>query len=73
MSDIPTTMSGILTTPARNKILKLDDVEVSKKRVRESKYPDMERMVFVWYSQAITKGLPISDDTLITKAKDSII
>ena len=52
-------MSGILTAPARNKILKLDDVEVSKKRVRESKYPDMERMVFVWYSQAITKGLPI--------------
>jgi len=66
----PTTMSGILNAPAREKILKLDDVEVAKKRVRESKYPDMEQMVFVWYTHVITKGLTISDDTLIEKAKE---
>jgi hypothetical protein len=66
----PTTMSGILAAPSRDKILKLDDIEVPKKRVRESKYPDMERMVFVWYAHVITKGLTISDDTIIQKAKE---
>ena len=65
----PTTMSGILSTSSRNKISKADDVEAVNKRIRECKYPDLERMLFVWYVHAIKKTV-VSDDILILKAKE---
>jgi hypothetical protein len=38
---------GILSARARQKVLKQDNVEALNKRVRESKYPDMEKMLHV--------------------------
>ena len=43
----PTTMSGILSVTSRNRIARLDDIEAVNKRIRECKYPEMERMLFV--------------------------
>ena len=65
----PTTMSGILSASSRNKISKVDDVEAVNKRIRECKYPDLERMLFVWYTHVVKKTV-ISDDILLTKAKE---
>ena len=39
----PTTMSGILKPASVNKIMKLDDVEAFNKRIREAKYPELEK------------------------------
>ena len=65
----PTTMSGILSATSRNRIARLDDIEAVNKRIRECKYPDLERMLFVWYVHAIKKTV-VSDDILILKAKE---
>ena len=64
-----TTMSGILSSTSRNKILKQDNLEVFNKRIRECKYPELEKMLFVWHSLIVSK-MPISDDLLVTKAKE---
>jgi hypothetical protein len=66
----PTTMSGILSVPARQKVLKQDNVEALNKRIRDSKYPDMEKMLHVWYTHALSKGVSISDEILTEKAKE---
>ena len=58
-------MSGILKPASVNKIMKLDDVEAFNKRIREAKYPELEKMLFIW--QTMTK---ISDMILIEKAKE---
>jgi hypothetical protein len=66
----PTTMSGILSAPARQKVLKQDNVEALNKRIRECKYPEMEKMLHIWYTYAISKGVSISDEILTDKAKE---
>jgi hypothetical protein len=69
-ANIPaTTMSGILSVPSRNKILKQDNLDVFNKIIREFKYPELEKMLFVWHSLIVFK-MPISDDLLVTKAKE---
>ena len=60
-------MSGILSAPARQKVLKQDNVESLNKRMRESKYPDMEKMLQVWYTHALLKGVYISEEIFIEK------
>jgi hypothetical protein len=55
---------GILSAPARQKVLKQDNVEALNKRIRDSKYPDMEKIVHVWYTHALSKGVSISDEIL---------
>ena len=63
-------MSGILNASSRNRIAKLDDIEACNKRIRECKYPDLEKMLFVWYSHVLAKGTPIVDDNIKSKAKE---
>ena len=65
-----TTMSGILSVANRNKILKQDNVESLNKRIRECKYPDLERMLWLWQTMATNKGISVSDSLLIEKAKE---
>ena len=42
-----TTMSDILSAKSQNKILKQDNVEALGKRIRDCKYPDLERMLWL--------------------------
>jgi hypothetical protein len=65
-----TTMSGILSVESRNKILKQDNVEALGKRIRDCKYPDLERMLWLWQTMAVDKGASVSDLLLIEKAKE---
>ena len=65
-----TTMSGILSVANRSKILKQDNVESLNKRIRECKYPDLERMLWLWQTMATNKGISVSDSLLIEKAKE---
>ena len=60
-----TTMSGILSLSSRNKILKQDNVEAFNKRIRECKYPDLERMLWLWQTMSTNKGVSVSDALLI--------
>ena len=64
------TMSGILSVANRSKILKQDNVESLNKRIRECKYPDLERMLWLWQTMATNKGISVSDSLLIEKAKE---
>ena len=64
-----TTKSGILSSTSRNKILKQDNLEAFNKRIREYKYPKLEKMLFLWHSFTVSK-MPISDDLFISKAKE---
>ena len=63
-------MSGILSLSNRNKILKQDNVEAFNKRIRECKYPDLERMLWLWQTMVTNKGVSVSDALLIEKAKE---
>jgi len=63
-------MSGILSAPSRNKILKQDNVEAFNKRIREGKYPDHGKMLYFWHGIAINKGISVGDLILIEKAKE---
>ena len=52
----PTTMSGILSASSRNKIFGVDNMEAYNKRIRESKYPDLERMLYLCNTMVIQRG-----------------
>ena len=66
----PTTISGILSASTRNNIFGVDNMEAYNKRNRESKYPDLERMLYLWNTMVIQKGVSASDAILIEKAKE---
>ena len=63
-------MSGILSVESRNKILKQDNVEAFNKRIRECKYPDLEKMLYIWHSCKVNSGAVINDQILMDKAKE---
>ena len=65
-----TTMSDILSVASRNKILKIDNVDVLNKRIRDCKFPELERILLHWHNQTVNKGVCINDEILIQKAKD---
>ena len=66
----PSTMSGILSVASRNKILKIDNVDVLNKKIRDWKLPELERIMFHWHNQTVNKEVCINDEILIQKAKD---
>ena len=66
-----TTMSRILGAHSCNKILKQDNVEAFNKRIRECKYPDLEKMLYFWHGVANSTGISISNLILIEKLKSS--
>ena len=43
-----TTINAILS--ARNKVMKIDYVNALNKRIRECKYPDLEKTLFIWFT-----------------------
>ena len=47
-----------------------DKIEVLNKRIRECKFPELERMIHLWQTIALSKGVMISDDILIQKGKE---
>ena len=61
-------MSGILSASSRNKIFGVDNMEAYNKRIREYKYPDLERMLYLWNTMVIQKEVSTSDAILIEKA-----
>ena len=40
------------------------------KRIRDCKFPELERILFNWHNQTVYKGVFINDQILIQKAKD---
>ena len=65
-----TTMSGILSQSSCKKILNQDNVETMNKRIRQSRYPDMEKMLNAWCKNELSKGASISDSSIVDKAKE---
>jgi competence CoiA-like predicted nuclease len=65
-----TTMSGILSESSRKKILKQNVVDTMSKRIRQSKYPEMENMLNAWCKNELDKGVTISDAMIVDKAKE---
>ncbi len=66
----PTTMSGILSESSRKKLLNQNHVDTMSKRIRQSKYPDMENMLNAWCKNELDKGASISDAMIVDKAKE---
>jgi hypothetical protein len=66
----PQTLSGILSASSRNKILKQDNVEAFNKRIREAKYPYLEKMLYIWHGCKVNSGAVINDEMLLEKAKE---
>ncbi|RNA34139.1 Tigger transposable element-derived [Brachionus plicatilis] len=65
--NIPTTtMSDIL----KNRKNYLNSESINSYRIRNSKYPELEDALFLWFNEKRFVGLPISDDILISKANE---
>ena len=47
MNTKPTTMSSILSASSRSIILEQENVEDFNKGIRDAKYPDLEKMLFI--------------------------
>ncbi len=68
---IPTsTMSDILKPENIRKLEQVDSVENLNKRIREAKYPELEKCLYLWYSEKLSRKIPISDDMLTEKARE---
>ena len=65
-----TTMSGILSESSCKKILNQHNVETMNKRIRQSRYPELERMLNAWCKNELAKGMCISDSLIVDKAKE---
>ena len=51
------------------KWLKVEPKDENKTRECGSRFPELEEALFMWFTDVSVKGLPISDDMLIEKAK----
>ena len=62
---IPTcTMSDILKEDNIRKLEKLENVDDFNKRIREAKYPELEKCLYLWHCEQIRAHVPVSDDML---------
>jgi hypothetical protein len=62
------TMSDILKPDNIRKLEKLDNVDDFNKRIREAKYPDLDKCLYLWYSEQVRNHIPVSDDMLREEA-----
>ena len=63
-------MSDILKPENIRKLEQVDSVEDLNKRIREAKYPELEKCLYLWYSEKLSRKTPISDDMLTEKARE---
>ncbi len=38
--------------------------------MREAKYPDLEKCLYLWHSEVLRLNLPVADDLMLEKAKE---
>ena len=70
-TNIPkSTMSDILKPEYERKLQQLNSVEDFNLRIREAKYPDLERCLYLWHSEVLRLNLPVADDLMLEKAKE---
>ena len=64
------TMSDILKPEYERKLQQLNSVEDFNLRIREAKYLDLERCIYLWHSEVLRLNLPVADDLMLEKAKE---
>ena len=64
------TMSDILKPEYERKLQKLDSIEDYNTRIREAKWPELEKCLYLWHCEMLRKHLPLSDLLLAEKAKE---
>jgi CRISPR/Cas system-associated protein Cas5 (RAMP superfamily) len=58
------TMSDILKPDYGRKLKQLDNDESYNKRVRDAKYPELEKCLYLWNCEMLRKNLPVADDLM---------
>ena len=52
------TMSDVLKPDYERKLNQLESVENYNKRVRDAKYPELEKCLYLWNCEMLSKNLP---------------
>jgi hypothetical protein len=60
-------MSDILKSEYERKLQQLNSVEDFNLRIREAKYPDLERCLYLWHSEVLRLNLLVADDLMLEK------
>jgi hypothetical protein len=63
-------MSDILKPEYERKLQQPNSVEDFNLRIREAKYRDLERCLYLWHSEVLRLNLPVADDLMLEKAKE---
>ena len=64
------TMSDMLKPEYERRLQKLDSVEDYNTRIRDGKWPELEKCLYIWHSEMLSHNLPVSDLLIKEKAEE---